>query len=71
MNSSLATARLQLGHAILSPTRAAELLPVREADALRWLREHALVRTVPGLGDVVASKKQPKRPTPVGSLNVW
>lgn len=52
--SSCAADRLQLGGAaVLSPTRAAELLPVRESDALRWLRERGLVRAVAGLGDVV------------------
>lgn len=46
--------RLQLGAAaVLSPSRAAELLPVREADGIRWLRERELVRRVPGLGEVV------------------
>ena len=50
----LALDRLQLGGAaVLSPSRAAELLPVRESEALRWLRDHDLVRTVPGLGEVV------------------
>lgn len=50
----LALARLQLGGAaVLSPTRAAELLPIRVSDGLRWLRERQLVRDVPGLGEVV------------------
>ena len=47
-------ARLQLGSAaVLSPSKAAELLPFRDEGALRWLRAHDLVRTVPGLGEVV------------------
>ena len=51
---SAAADRLHLGEAaVLTPTKAAELLPVREADALRWLRARGLVRRVPGLGEVV------------------
>lgn len=46
--------RLQLGGAaVLSPSKAAELLPVRDADGVRWLREHGLVRHIAGLGEVV------------------
>jgi hypothetical protein len=50
----IAIQRLQLGGAaVLSPTRAAELLPGRETDAQRWLRDRGLVRHVDGLGEVV------------------
>lgn len=51
---TLADQRLALGAAaVLSPTRAAELLPAREAVALAWLRARGLVREVRGLGEVV------------------
>lgn len=39
--------------AVLSPTKAAELLPVRETEALAWLRGKGLVIEDPELGDVV------------------
>lgn len=46
--------RLALGAAaVLSPTQAAELLPGRESENMRWLRDQGLVRTRPGLPDVV------------------
>lgn len=45
--------RLQLGAAaVLSPSRAAELLPWREGVAMAWLREQGLILTLP-LGEVV------------------
>ena len=41
--------RLALGDAaILSLSAAAELLPIREADARRWLRARGLVRQMDG-----------------------
>lgn len=43
----------QGGAAILRPTNAAEMLPVRKEDGLRWLRERGLIRSIAGLGDVV------------------
>lgn len=50
----VALERLALGSAaVLSPTRAAELLPCRETEALRWLRDQGLVRRVDGLGELV------------------
>ncbi len=46
--------RLALGAAaVLSPTQAAELLPGREAENMRWLRDAGLVRSRHGLPDVV------------------
>lgn len=46
--------RLLLGAAaILSPTRAAELLPMREADGIRWLREQHLIHDLHGKEVVV------------------
>jgi hypothetical protein len=47
--STVTDKRLALGRAaVLSVTEAASLLPLREADAIRWLRERRLVRTFPG-----------------------
>lgn len=51
---TLAESRLQLGAAaVLSPSRAAELLPWSEAAALRWLEERGLIRVVRGVGRAV------------------
>lgn len=58
---TLAESRLQLGAAaVLSVSSAAELLPVRDADALVWIREHVRIRRVCSTevvvwGDVVAA----------------
>ena len=54
MTAPVALTRLQLGNAaILRPSRAAEMLPGRKGDGLRWLRAHGLIRSIAGLGDVV------------------
>jgi hypothetical protein len=46
---SAAARRRELGRwAILSPTEAASLLPGRESDNLKWLREQHLIRVRPG-----------------------
>lgn len=39
--------------AVLSVTDAAELLPARTEAARTWLRERGLIRTIPGIGEVV------------------
>lgn len=53
----LATRRLALGEAaVFSLTDAAELLPIRETDARRWLRSRGLVRQLEGR-DVVTWRK--------------
>lgn len=45
--------RLLLGAAaVLTPSRAAELLPWRESVAMAWLREQGLILSLP-LGEVV------------------
>ena len=69
--ADLTASRLHLGAAaVLSPAKAAELLPFRESDALRWMRENGLVRQIPGLGEaviwgeVVAAIQGPPSPPP-------
>ena len=46
--------RLALGAAaVVSPTQAAQILPGRERENIRWLRESRLIRSRDGLPDVV------------------
>ncbi len=58
---SIEAARLQLGAAaVISPTKAAELLPMSEAAAMKWMHRSGLIRTVDGRhlvvwGDVVTA----------------
>ena len=73
------TARREQGAgAVYSPSVAAELLPFRDATALRWLRRRGLVHEDPELGQYVVWREvldrlqyggpDPDPPRPVGAL---